>query len=74
MVRASGDKNHHPKPLKVMEVRSEKIREYSVGGGKMKVRKVGERYRCNICGNEVTVTKVGGGELVCCGQPMELIS
>lgn len=29
--------------------------------------------RCNVCGNEVTVTKVGGGELVCCGQPMEKI-
>lgn len=29
-------------------------------------------YRCNICGNEVEVQTVGGGELVCCGQPMEL--
>lgn len=36
------------------------------------VREAGERYRCNICGNEVEVTKAGGGELVCCGQPMEL--
>jgi len=40
----------------------------------MAVKKVGEEYRCNICGNEVTVTKVGGGILVCCGQDMELIS
>ena len=40
----------------------------------MAVKKVGERYRCNVCGNEVTVTKVGGGTLVCCGQEMELIS
>ncbi len=39
----------------------------------MKVEKIGERYRCSICGNEVVVTKVGGGELVCCGQPMERI-
>ena len=31
-------------------------------------------YKCNVCGNEVTVTKAGGGELVCCGQPMEKIS
>jgi len=38
------------------------------------VRKIGERYRCNFCGNEVTVTKVGGGTLVFCGQEMELIS
>ncbi len=39
----------------------------------MGVKNVSERYRCNICGNEVTVTKVGGGALVCCGQEMELI-
>ena len=39
----------------------------------MAVEKIGERYRCNICGNEVTVTKVGGGTLVCCGQDMEKI-
>ncbi len=37
----------------------------------MAVEKVGEAYKCNACGNEVLVTKVGGGELVCCGQPME---
>jgi desulfoferrodoxin-like iron-binding protein len=40
----------------------------------MNVEKAGEKYRCNICGNEVTVTKAGGGELVCCGEPMEKIS
>ena len=39
----------------------------------MAVEKVGEKYRCNICGNEVTVTKVGGGTLVCCGEDMEKI-
>ena len=39
----------------------------------MAVKKVGEEYRCNICGNEVVVIKVGGGELVCCGKPMEKI-
>jgi desulfoferrodoxin-like iron-binding protein len=37
------------------------------------VKNVGEKYRCNICGNEVEVTKVGGGELVCCGKPMEFL-
>jgi desulfoferrodoxin-like iron-binding protein len=36
----------------------------------MAVKEVGEHYRCSICGNEVKVTKVGGGELVCCGKPM----
>ena len=39
----------------------------------MAVEKVGEKYRCNVCGNEVVVTKVGGGSLVCCGQDMERI-
>ena len=42
--------------------------------GIMAVANVGEHYKCNVCGNEVTVTKVGGGTLVCCGQDMELIS
>jgi desulfoferrodoxin-like iron-binding protein len=37
----------------------------------MAVKNIGEKYRCNICENEVRVTKVGGGELVCCGKPME---
>lgn len=40
----------------------------------MAVENVGEVYHCNVCGNEVKVIKVGGGELVCCGQPMEKIS
>jgi desulfoferrodoxin-like iron-binding protein len=39
----------------------------------MTVEKVGEKYRCNVCGNEVVVTEVGGGTLVCCGQDMERI-
>jgi len=39
----------------------------------MAVKTVGEKYRCNVCGNKVEVTKVGGGTLVCCGEDMELI-
>ena len=39
----------------------------------MAVEKIDEQYKCDICGNEVKVTKVGGGELVCCGQPMEKV-
>lgn len=39
----------------------------------MGVKKAGEKYMCTICGNEVVVTKVGGGTLVCCGQEMEKI-
>lgn len=29
-------------------------------------------YKCNVCGNIVEVVHAGEGELVCCGQPMEL--
>ena len=36
----------------------------------MAVEKVGEKYKCDICGNEVTLTKIGRGTLVCCGKPM----
>jgi len=39
----------------------------------MAVKTVGEKYRCNVCGNKVEVTKVGGGTLVCRGEDMELI-
>ncbi len=30
-------------------------------------------YKCNVCGNMVEVIHTGVGELVCCGQPMELL-
>lgn len=29
-------------------------------------------FKCNVCGNIVESVHAGGGELVCCGQPMEL--
>lgn len=34
--------------------------------------KAGEVYKCNICGMVIEVANEGGGELVCCNQPMEL--
>ncbi len=34
--------------------------------------KVNEIYKCSVCGNMVEVVHAGGGELVCCGQPMKL--
>lgn len=40
----------------------------------MDVQEVDEKYLCNICGNEVVVSKLGGRTLVCCGQDMELIN
>ena len=30
-------------------------------------------YKCNICGNVVELVNVGGGQLVCCGQPMQIL-
>lgn len=30
-------------------------------------------YKCNVCGNTVEVLHVGGGQLVCCRQSMELL-
>ncbi len=32
-----------------------------------------EVYRCNICGNIVEMVHEGIGELVCCGESMELL-
>jgi len=40
----------------------------------MQVSKKLEIYKSNICGNIIEVLNVGGGELVCCGQPMELLT
>ena len=30
-------------------------------------------FRCAVCGNIITVMNDGGGPLVCCGQPMNLL-
>lgn len=32
-----------------------------------------EMYRCTMCGNLAQILLNGYGELVCCGQPMELL-
>jgi len=37
----------------------------------MPAEAVGEKYRCNICGNLVEVLEAGGGSLACCGEDME---
>ncbi|MBW3012316.1 desulfoferrodoxin [Candidatus Woesearchaeota archaeon] len=34
---------------------------------------VNEVYKCEICGNVVSVEIAGAGTLVCCGKPMELL-
>jgi superoxide reductase len=30
-------------------------------------------YRCNVCGHIIEILNPGAGQLVCCGQPMELL-
>lgn len=30
-------------------------------------------YKCRICGNVVELLENGGGELICCGEAMELL-
>ena len=34
----------------------------------------GQIYKCNVCGNIVEVRVAGGGTLVCCGEPMQLLN
>jgi len=36
--------------------------------------KINEIYKCTVCGNIIEVLHAGEGELVCCGQPMGLMS
>ena len=31
-------------------------------------------YKCNICGNLVQIIEQGAGELVCCGEAMQLLA
>ena len=31
-------------------------------------------YKCSVCGNIVEVIHWGAGQLVCCGQPMDLLT
>lgn len=31
-------------------------------------------YKCSICGNMAEMIRAGAGELVCCGQPMQLLT
>jgi len=33
-----------------------------------------EIYKCEVCGNIVEVLHGGAGELVCCGEPMKLLT
>ncbi|MDD5750444.1 MAG: desulfoferrodoxin [Candidatus Pacebacteria bacterium] len=35
--------------------------------------KLNQIYKCNICGNMVEMVRTGVGQLVCCGENMELM-
>lgn len=35
--------------------------------------KINDLYKCSVCGNVVEVAHIGGGELICCSKPMELL-
>src|SRR5208337_3365027 len=41
-------------------------------GGNVMTKRL-QIYKCEICGNIVEVLHEGEGELVCCGQPMQLL-
>lgn len=32
-----------------------------------------ESYKCNTCGNVIEVQNVGGGELHCCSEAMDIV-
>jgi desulfoferrodoxin-like iron-binding protein len=42
------------------------------GEDMVNVSKEGQIFKCEICGNVVVVKEAGGGELICCGEPMIL--
>jgi desulfoferrodoxin-like iron-binding protein len=29
-------------------------------------------FECETCGNVVKILEIGGGELICCGEPMAM--
>ncbi|MBW2967645.1 desulfoferrodoxin [Candidatus Woesearchaeota archaeon] len=39
----------------------------------VQVKELNQVYKCSVCGNVVETVHVGGGELVCCNKPMELL-
>ena len=48
-----------------------KLNKYN---GSIPMTKINEIYRCNICDNMVEIVNTGKGKLVCCNQPMELLT
>jgi len=59
----------------ILQLMNTKVTIDKTGGGyhMVNVQKAGEVYRCNVCGNVVLVQEAGGGEILCHGEPMQLI-
>jgi desulfoferrodoxin-like iron-binding protein len=66
----TGDERHQ----KSLTFRAFTARIFRLTGGigMVNVSKVGQVFKCEICGNVVVVKEAGGGELICCGEPMVL--
>jgi desulfoferrodoxin-like iron-binding protein len=58
---------YHASPVKI-------IRIWEFERIMVNVSDEGQVFKCEICGNVVVVKEAGGGELVCCGEPMQLES
>jgi len=60
-------RGYHASPVIIFRIRSfERIM--------VNVSDEGQIFKCEICGNVVVVKEAGGGELICCGEPMQLES
>ena len=42
-------------------------------GGLQMAAKKGEVYKCDVCGNVAAILEGGDGDLVCCGEDMQLV-
>jgi desulfoferrodoxin-like iron-binding protein len=64
----------HP-PLPGMHITGRSCQDFPIREdyGMVNVSKEGQVFRCDICGNVVVVKEAGGGELICCGEPMILV-
>jgi desulfoferrodoxin-like iron-binding protein len=63
--RSSGRQDYRPRPGYYWKEEENTM---------VNVSKEGQVFRCEICGNVVVVKEAGGGELICCGEPMQLES
>ena len=43
-------------------------------GRKYELEKLNQMYKCEVCGNISEMVHTGAGELVCCGQNMQVMT